>query len=306
MEQALPRRTAGTPRTWALCLTSENHGTVGPAGCTFSHAPEKHERVLVVEVPAAANKAAEEGGLPELPHTTYNGYSDGSEPLWTKEQMHGYARQAITADRASRQVANKAEVDMDAGFLQWVHDRMRFVHGENENVDYMHKLRAIIASVPPGRNTPNVVSIATPPATTGASTVLTDERIDDDDGMFSRDWKCGYSIGFEAAKGLFAAQAGQVAVPEEALRVVRRLLDGSQPKDLTGAIMVIDSALNGGAAWTYDIDPPAGFTDYVQANYSGEVIFHDPAWHARRLWNAAMRNAKPPFVSAPSPAEESK
>jgi hypothetical protein len=52
MEHALPRRTAGIPRTWSLCMTSENHGTVGPAGCKFSHAPEKHERVLVVEVPA--------------------------------------------------------------------------------------------------------------------------------------------------------------------------------------------------------------------------------------------------------------
>ena len=41
MEHALPRR------TWSLCMTSENHGTVGPAGCKFSHAPEKHERVLV-------------------------------------------------------------------------------------------------------------------------------------------------------------------------------------------------------------------------------------------------------------------
>ncbi|MBD8632777.1 hypothetical protein IFT74_15540 [Oxalobacteraceae sp. CFBP 8755] len=57
MENALPRGAARAPRTWQLCMTSENHGTVGPAGCTFSHAPEKHERVLVVEVAAAANKA---------------------------------------------------------------------------------------------------------------------------------------------------------------------------------------------------------------------------------------------------------
>ena len=50
MEHALPRR------TWSLCMTSENHGTVGPAGCTFSHAPEKHERVLVVEAPAGTRQ----------------------------------------------------------------------------------------------------------------------------------------------------------------------------------------------------------------------------------------------------------
>jgi hypothetical protein len=27
-------------------MTSQNRGTVGPAGCKFSHASEKHERVL--------------------------------------------------------------------------------------------------------------------------------------------------------------------------------------------------------------------------------------------------------------------
>ena len=47
-----PHRTVA-PRYWSLCMTSENHGTVGLAGCKFTHAPDKHERVLVVEVPAA-------------------------------------------------------------------------------------------------------------------------------------------------------------------------------------------------------------------------------------------------------------
>ena len=51
MEHALPR-------TWSLCMTSENHGTVGPAGCKFSHAPEKHERVQVVEIVAAGSPPA--------------------------------------------------------------------------------------------------------------------------------------------------------------------------------------------------------------------------------------------------------
>jgi hypothetical protein len=65
MEHALPR-------TWSLCMTSENHGTVGPAGCTFSHAPEKHERVLVVEAPAGAH----------APVAELKGYVDG-EPAVT-------------------------------------------------------------------------------------------------------------------------------------------------------------------------------------------------------------------------------
>jgi hypothetical protein len=66
MENALPRR------TWSLCMTSENHGTVGPAGCTFSHAPEKHERVLVVEAPAGTR----------APVAEFKGYVDG-EPAVT-------------------------------------------------------------------------------------------------------------------------------------------------------------------------------------------------------------------------------
>jgi hypothetical protein len=143
MEHALPRRTAGIPRTWSLCMTSENHGTVGPAGCTFSHAPDKHERVLVVEVPAAAGAPVDQVDLRLLTGT-------GTARPPVGELVFRDSKQDATADRA---------------FLQWVHDRMRFVHGENENVDYMHKLRAIIASVPPGRDTPNVASVAPPPTT---------------------------------------------------------------------------------------------------------------------------------------------
>jgi len=83
MEHALPRRTAGIPRTWSLCMTSENHGTVGPAGCTFSHAPDKHERVLVVEVPAAAGAPVDQVNLQLVdthrrrPVAEFKGYVDG-------------------------------------------------------------------------------------------------------------------------------------------------------------------------------------------------------------------------------------
>jgi len=75
------------------------------------------------------------------------------------------------------------------------------------------------------------------------------------------------------------------------LRVLRQLLDGSQPEDVPAAIMVIDHALANGIAWTYDITPPEGFVSYVKANYNGDVNFYDPEWHATRIWNAAMKNA---------------
>jgi len=83
MEHALPRRTAGIPRTWSLCMISENHGTVGPAGCTFSHAPDKHERVLVVEVPTAAGAPVDQvnlqlvGARRRRPVAEFKGYVDG-------------------------------------------------------------------------------------------------------------------------------------------------------------------------------------------------------------------------------------
>jgi len=35
----------------------------------------------------------------------------------------------------------------DSEFLKWIHDRLVDVHGENEHVDYMHRLRKIIENV---------------------------------------------------------------------------------------------------------------------------------------------------------------
>jgi len=122
-------------------------------------------------VSAAANKAAEEGELKHLrsaiesmPQRTVQGceYVHLDSVLAEICQL-----EIIAADRAAR--AGASEDGMDAGFLQWIHDRMRFVHGENENYDYMHKLRAIIASVPSGRDTPNLASIAAPSAPVGAA-----------------------------------------------------------------------------------------------------------------------------------------
>lgn len=47
----------------------------------------------------------------------------------------------------------------DKTFLQWIHNRLVVVHGENSNFDYMHKLRAIIETIPEDQNTPNVPTL---------------------------------------------------------------------------------------------------------------------------------------------------
>ena len=50
----------------------------------------------------------------------------------------------------------KGRVNMyDKEFLQCIHERLRVVHGENRNVDYMCKLRSIIEAYDPKTLTPN-------------------------------------------------------------------------------------------------------------------------------------------------------
>lgn len=83
-----PDRTA-VPRYWSLCMTSENHGTVGKAGDPFSHAPGKHERVLVVEVPAAAGAPVDQVSLQLV--TSEGGQADVDRALraaqaWVNEE----------------------------------------------------------------------------------------------------------------------------------------------------------------------------------------------------------------------------
>jgi hypothetical protein len=69
-----------------------------------------------VENPVSAEEKPA-GDLPEKPYTNYNGYSDGSEPLWTAEQMEDYARAAIAAHiaRQSQQAEPVAWYDPVGG-----------------------------------------------------------------------------------------------------------------------------------------------------------------------------------------------
>mgnify|MGYP006053968727 CR=1 FL=1 len=43
----------------------------------------------------------------------------------------------------------------DQDFLIWIHQRLHIMHGEDETIDYMHKLRAVIKATPPDAETPN-------------------------------------------------------------------------------------------------------------------------------------------------------
>jgi len=43
----------------------------------------------------------------------------------------------------------------DREFLIWIHERLEYVHKESPFKDYMHKLRAVITSIPKNQETPN-------------------------------------------------------------------------------------------------------------------------------------------------------
>lgn len=43
----------------------------------------------------------------------------------------------------------------DRDFLKWIHERLEYVHKESPLMDYMHKLRAIITTTDPDKETMN-------------------------------------------------------------------------------------------------------------------------------------------------------
>lgn len=223
---------------------------------------------------AAANKAAEEGGLPDegflYGHFRKNGkhfdmlkgrpnvhtLSSGWVPLYTTKEA---------ADRASRQVANKAEVEPEPfGYVKFRAAQNISPEGDvdaNEWYEFCEQEEMGDDKLPA------FPLYATPPATTGganatptgASTVLTDER----KRALFEEWATkqgGYDLspykwrlksiggvpytgyvrpykqdrtvhafeGFVAALGEVAAQAGQVAVPDfRNVTEVKRISDQS-------------------------------------------------------------------------------
>lgn len=166
----------------------------------------KENTVEAFEELFAANKATEEGELPYgwvyecvQPGTDGKGWS---EFFSRNEPKPEYGVRNITP-LFSRQVANKAEVEPVAFMTS---DKKMLVFA-----DVLRKLQFNPAGM--------IALYATPPANTGASTVLTDELIIED----ARDWglldiQDGGRIDRSALISFVrevAAQAGQVAVPEK-------------------------------------------------------------------------------------------
>lgn len=226
-----------------------------------------------------ANKAAEEGGLPDLRDWIIRNMPVGmvvGDPAWWADRI------VAQADRASRQVANKAEVDLSSlKRFDVNYDQGGVFFSASEFGEY-YKVSDVEAL------------LATPPATTGASTVLTDERIEwilRDLGVKAADrGEPMTSIAFaRAIEREVAAQAGQVAVP--------------------------------GWTWAPDLkvaDDEVIFYSQINQTATGLPVMTDSSQHS--TWNVASVFKRPaegvnsrdplyvipvePF--APSPAKESK
>lgn len=109
--------------------------------------------------------------------------------------------------------ANKAEVEPVAHLKFWA--RQSWSGNGNHDVEHAEGLEVCKAGDIGDDGEPAFPVYATPPATTGASTVLTDERIKDicNESGFG---ETGFTLRFaRAIEREVAAQAGQVAVPEE-------------------------------------------------------------------------------------------
>jgi len=211
MEHALPCRTAGTPRYWSLCMTSENYGEVGPAGSAFQHRGEKHERVLVVELPTTTGAPADQinlrlvGAHSDLPVAEFEGYVDG-EPLvrWMDRDNMPRVGTKLFAHAA----AIKAEVDL-TGLLRFdfcdINDD-EFVERPDGAYFLAHEVEARCAS-------------AARVAAQAGLAVLTDERIEQIwDVTETADAETLKEVRLRFARAVardVAARAGQVAVPVE-------------------------------------------------------------------------------------------
>jgi hypothetical protein len=86
-----------------LCCLYEGPEIQRAATMLIDQAMQIEELTLARRAPAPV---VDERSLPPKPHTTYNGYSDGSEPLWTAAQMEDYARAALAQQSPAPVVAH--------------------------------------------------------------------------------------------------------------------------------------------------------------------------------------------------------
>jgi hypothetical protein len=145
MEHALPRRTAGNPRSWSLLLTSENHGAVGPLGSTFPHAGEKHERVQVVEIVAAGSAPAPGVDLAGLVRFGFCDIND-DEFLERPDGAYFLAHEVEARCASAAPVAAQAgQVAVPDEQLEWSHDLQERLIAASQDFAEHESVRQVMA-----------------------------------------------------------------------------------------------------------------------------------------------------------------
>ncbi|RJF99067.1 hypothetical protein [Noviherbaspirillum saxi] len=113
----------------------------------ISAAPSQQEKEAALPAPRKTyeQQLAE---LPTLPVTHYNGYADGSEPLYTAEQMHDYALAAIEAAPLPLQEPKPVAPNKLQAFVDYFAQRNVEATGEWRSAveDVQHHLDDLIAA----------------------------------------------------------------------------------------------------------------------------------------------------------------
>jgi hypothetical protein len=244
----------GQPRRWAALITGAGHGVLQEYGSRFEHALPGQEVLEVMEIlPGAANKAAEEGGHYAMQARRFckgdNTWTDWQtitnleyerrkgDPSFEFKELSDMAKEVVAADRASRQVANKEEVDLSS------------------LTRYRPSLLAMNVEPIEGQGYYLVKDVqdllATPPATTGASTA-----------------SAGFALRSRVADLLHLLEFAEISTPskgdaeqaKKAMRDVRRMLN----EDPFGSKMV-------GASTVLTDERREYYQSWLIADPTGEV-----------------------------------
>jgi len=189
-----PARAAGIePRMWSILLTSGNHGAVGPFGSQFPHAGERHERVKVVEIV--------EAGAPPAPGTDPGGLVrlKVAELVGSLDEVYSWARDLPIPTRGTVAAMHKVRHVKEA--LAGAPVAAQASHDDDADVADLEVRDAL------GEHYDHEVGEAV--------SVL----------RIMAAWKAEAELGEKYKKMAFgAAQAGQVAVPEDRQKLAQAVL----------------------------------------------------------------------------------
>jgi hypothetical protein len=89
----------------------------------------------------------------------------------------------------------------------------------------------------------------------------------------------------------------------ETLAGMKIVEDASIPAGEVRAVWPAPAPISDEPSWLKGSAIPVDFSAYIARNYSGEVFFSSPEWHAKKIWQAAMYSVRRLLAEAAPAAE---